>query len=224
MKRIILTLVIGLLAAPSLMAVPALQLYIEGATYDDVTDTWVTSSSNFTLWVVASHLDKKNNGTLYDIGFSAALGEGVDPASGSMTVTPTSPTAGPPTTYNGGDFIWGTPPPSDPMPAHGIFPASYVTQHVADNSPLDPNDWFPVQDYIAGSDGGTDIYGYMWGFNIQTTYSYLHFDAFGFYDDQFGKRVFAPFSHDAEMVPEPATALLMGLGLMGAGIYRRFKK
>ena len=39
------------------------------------------------------------------------------------------------------------------------------------------------------------------------------------------KREFAPFSHDGEaVIPEPATMLLFGLGLAGAGIVRRFKK
>jgi hypothetical protein len=40
------------LLATSAQAIPVLQIYVEGATYDPNTETWVTSQSDFKLWVV----------------------------------------------------------------------------------------------------------------------------------------------------------------------------
>src|SRR3990167_776293 len=47
-------LLLALLLAPSAYALPILQLYVEGATYDTTTQTWVVSDSEFTLWVIGN--------------------------------------------------------------------------------------------------------------------------------------------------------------------------
>ena len=52
----------------------------------------------------------------------------------------------------------------------------------------------------------------------------LHFDAYTLNADGTIDE-FAPFSHDAEfLVREPATMLLFGIGIAGAGVVRRFRK
>ena len=38
--------------AANAQAIPVLQIYVEGATYDTHSETWVTSVSDFKLWIV----------------------------------------------------------------------------------------------------------------------------------------------------------------------------
>jgi len=48
-----LTIALALaLMASMAQAIPVLQIYVEGATYDPNTETWVTSQTDFKLWVV----------------------------------------------------------------------------------------------------------------------------------------------------------------------------
>ena len=59
MKKLILTLAVVMLMSASAFAIPALQLYIDGATYDTSTETWVATGSSVDLYVVAS-IDLEN--------------------------------------------------------------------------------------------------------------------------------------------------------------------
>jgi len=218
MKKVLFLIVAVLLVSSSAIAVPSLQLYIDDpdAWYDYGTDTWMTSSSDFDLWVIASGLDKTNNGTIHHISLVAALGHGIDPSSGSLFITPEGGSA---IEYTGGDFTMGTP----PIPAHGIYPTYYHDLWVADRTPEDESLWEEVQDWIPGGDGGSNLYGYVYKFGVSTTFDAVHFDAYGFYDRN--KTVFAPFSHDAEYaIPEPTSMALFGIGLLGGMVYRRFRK
>lgn len=79
---VLLTVVI--VGANKVGAIPTLQLYIEGATYDPVTETWVITQPEFTLWVIG---DVGHFGTIYDVKLAAAVRSD---EYGSITLTPTT--------------------------------------------------------------------------------------------------------------------------------------
>jgi hypothetical protein len=60
--------------------------------------------------------------------------------------------------------------------------------------------------------------------NLHSEYE-LHFDLYNasINPGDIDVSQFAPFSHDAQTVPEPSTLLLLGFGLAGVGLYRRMK-
>jgi PEP-CTERM motif len=83
-------IMIGILLGFSLesSAIPNLQIYIPGATYDIATETWVINSYDYKLWVIGAHLD------VNDVKFAAAVPTGEN---GSIQVTwlkPSSPDYG----------------------------------------------------------------------------------------------------------------------------------
>ncbi len=52
---------------------------------------------------------------------------------------------------------------------------------------------------------------------------HLHFDLYNvrIRGEDRDKAQFAPFSHDAEIVPEPSTVLLLGAGMLGLWVFKR---
>ncbi|HWR83186.1 MAG TPA: choice-of-anchor N protein [Candidatus Deferrimicrobium sp.] len=209
MKKAPLIFLSAIVLAPVAYCVPALQLYSPGATYDFNTDTWVMNASDFELWVIAANT---NVNRLYGVRLVVALASGDTPVDGGISVNGASLMAS--------AFKFGVPPMADDsgtMPTHGIYP-TYFAEFFIGNILNAPETVYDMQPGQTGSAPGKTF-----KYQVSTSYDFVHFDAFGYYDPY--KFKFAPFSHDAEYaIPEPGSFLLLTLGLLGTGIIRRRRR
>ncbi len=241
-------LLLLLAGAPAARAVPALQLYVEGASYDPAHESWVFESSGapIRLWVIGNVDGPGGAGPIYDVRLSVVYPDPVPGNGGpdvSITLTPS-------TTSGLGGFL----DPSTPgapvwlqvnddgalpllgdgsaLAAHGTYGPGFEWQEfalgdfTASDSPVaDFIDVFPSAPAVTGG----QINVYEVGFIGDVTD--LHFDV---YDHvvagNHARYRFAPFSHDAGTgtnspvpAPEPGTVVLAGLGmlLLGGGLRAR---
>ena len=195
----------ALLLAASAHAVPVLQIYIEGATYDTNTETWVVTESEFDLWVIGN---VESQGTIFDVKLVASF-FGI---SGSMTLTPTTTAAitdpsTPPATIlsTSGTGSHTT------LPDHGIFndPTMVGWQDycLGDMALLDS----PIADFN-GSEAFPTTFPNSGQVNVYHVvvdgWSKVHFDAYGeTINTTNGKKSFwkSPFSHDGTVPVEEST-------------------
>ncbi|UCC79735.1 MAG: choice-of-anchor N protein [Candidatus Zixiibacteriota bacterium] len=218
-----------LLITPTTLAVPDIQLFIDGATYDWDTQTWVaTTTGSVDLYVISA------NDAKADIIVSVALGHDDDPS--LMTVDFGG------TVINPGDWVYGSGPisnapsqwnGSEDLPKHSVFPTWYSEVHTgAYGLGMNVGDVQPGPDFWDPSipSGPANALGEYKIFTVDLSGpvgSSVHFDAYTLNPDGTIDK-FAPFSHDATttIVPEPGTFALMGSGLLalGFGIYRKRKR
>ncbi len=224
MKRIVLgTVFLFIALSTSAFAVPGLQLFIDGATYDDVTGTWITTSNTFDLYVIAKD-------GMQDVHVAMAIEDFAmndDPNAAGVAVNGVgsyapwtygyAPLDNDPSIWNGG---------SADLAKHGVYPAWYSEFYAGSfgNSgkigDATGGNWSPVSGGVAPG----NTYGSWRKFSIEVLGTHaIHFDAYTLNADGTIDQ-FAPFSHDAAAVPEPTSLALFGLGLAGAGYFRRKKK
>lgn len=218
-------------------AEPILQLYIEGATYDTVTETWVVAPPGssagvpFRIWAIGNVAGPDGKGIIDDVRLSVAFDSSFDLV---VTLTPV-------TTGGFGGFTdpslplvptllqtvtdGSSPLLSDgkALPTHGIFGPGTNWQEFAlgDFSLTDS----PIGDFVGSfpsdlSPGSAQINAYdvtVIGFDGGDAPHTVHFDLFDSVTAA-NHAKFAPFSHDADaeatIIPEPSSIVLLGIGVL----------
>ena len=224
MKNFISIFILLGLSATQVLAIPVLQLTIDGGTYNTSTETTVTSNKIFNLYSLLT-ADSAAGDYRLSIAVVPALTVGAGGDYGSFTLNGTV------FDVTGG-MVFGTPPLDtfgrpDSLPTHGIYDTYYTEFGFNFNSAQASN---PYDVTDTGNIGvipvaGTGAFWKMFEFNVTelTANTLLHFDLYRVDPTTgtlFSANSFAPFSHDAEdgppsnNVPEPQILILLGMGLI----------
>ena len=215
-------------------AIPVLQIYIEGSVYDSVTETWVLAPSSsvdtIRLWTIGNVDGPGGAGAITDVKLAIAYDSGLTP---TFTLTPgttdgyggwvdpTTPSAPThlQTATDGSAPLLGN---GTSLPSHGIYGAGTYWQEFGlgdftetTSSLADMIDTFPVP---AGLGGHINVYEL--GIADAPGNAVFHFDLYNSILAS-GHAKFAPFSHDAAVVPLPGATVLAAIGFVCVGFVRR---
>lgn len=211
--------------ASTASAVPLLQVYIEDATYDSSSDTWVTTSTSFNVWVIANTNGAGSKGALRDVTLVATAITGnlnnLKISGGTTSLVDDPSAASTPTLGNSGTNS------HDSLSDHGILKDDNPWQEfllgdmLLSDSPLGDATQGGFPEFIDGAPGSAQINAYH--IEKATPYTAIHFDVFGFYGSK-NKFVKAPYSHDAESlaIDEPTSLALILFGFFVLN-YRKTK-
>lgn len=228
-KRMIAAMALLLAAsAGTALAEPMLQLYLEGATYDTESETWVITNGEgpARLWVIGNTSTPK--GSIEGVKLAIAYAANQTP-----TFTFTGSTTGgyggftDPSTAEAPTYLQTVTDGSSPLlsdgtslPTHGIFgPGTAWQEFSLGNFTLTDS---PIADFIGSFPSPTSKMGQINVYDITIEgASVVHFDAYNHFEGETLAR-FAPFSHDSGTVPAPAAALLAMIGIGTTGLLRRY--
>lgn len=253
MKKVLISQTITLLSATMLwatsaFAVPVLQLDIANGQYDTSTETIVATENPSTLYALLTPGGNENKWDIEDEWFlnqtykvSIALSPKVGPTDVNLgsfefagqTINATE------------DMVYGVPPEEEfllkdrgDLPGHGIF-YTFFYEYEFSFDKDQTTETYNAQDNPGGINLVSDGDSYYMAFDFDTSLLdpeyILHFDLYATKSKTYtcidytdvDIRFFAPFSHDAESstpVPEPATMLLFGVGLVGVSTVSLRKK
>lgn len=241
----------SIIAAGPAVAEPVLQLYIEGASYDEGSESWLHEGSDIRLWVIGKTTPSVVlRNVRLAVGYRAAGDVTIDfvPATTEAFGGFADPSTPEIPTLLGGVHTNGKPPvitAKKSLAKHGYYDESVYWQEFAlGDFTLGDS---PIADFAHGAPaphpthtGQINVYAVA----VQglTAGGMVHFDAYGIEDN--GKKqsaAFAPFSHDAfwnyvslpppppevdpslELIPAPGAIGLFAAGVLvlGAGARRR---
>ncbi len=222
---VLMTTLLVALGGTAAQAIPVLQLYIEGATYDTDSESWVVASNNLRLWVIGN----PQYGAILDVKLSAAFktGEmgtiGLTPSTSTLLTDPSTPGAPMQTSGVGADGTRPLMSDGSLLPSHGIYGAgtSFKQWELGDFDMMDS----PIGDFINSYPTSFPRMGQINVYDVAITgYSTVHFDAYNHVEGSV-HAIKAPFSHDAgTAVPEPGTLMLVGAGLLSSTVLRLKRK
>jgi len=233
MKKLLMVLVVVAFAAPAANAIPHLQIYIEGASYNTTLESWVISASNFKLWVIG---DVGAYGSIFDVKV-AASGYGTG---GSVTLSPTTTALVTDPSTPGAVSNLGTD--ETQFESGGAYesPAFTPVKSHAEYANADEHYFYGIGDFTLTDSPIGDFQGWpgtwpdMGQINVYDVsvsgYDAVHFDAFDHTVETTGNHTRwaywkVPPSHDGtgggDPVPEPGTLGLIGAGLAGLAIRLR---
>lgn len=227
-----------MICAAESRAVPALQLYIEGATYDTSSQTWVgdfSSGDTIRLWAIGNVAGAGGKGTIYDVKLSIAYDSADSPNVTSFLSSTTGGYGGfsDPSTPIDATYVQTVTDGSAPLmgdgsslPSHGIYGAgtSWMEYSLGDFAVADAMGGDFISSLPSPPQPGYAINVYA--ITITGT-DFVHFDLYDHTVSATSGQIsykFAPFSHDAEggMLPDGGNTLaLLGLGLVGVGLLIR---
>jgi hypothetical protein len=226
MKLKLLTILLVALAGTAVQAQPILQLYIEGATYDTDSESWVVQSNNMRLWVIGN-VDQQ--GTIHEVKLSAAFLTSetgtisLTPSTATLLTDPSTPIAPVETLGVGADGTLPLMSDGRYLPAHGIYGdgTSFRQWELGDFDQTDS----PIGDFVNSFPASFPSTGQINVYDVVITgYSMVHFDAFN-HVEGFNHAIKVPFSHDAGVAtPEPGTLMLLGAGLLGTSMFWRKRR
>jgi PEP-CTERM motif len=217
-KAVLLTAALCLvLGMGTANAIPILQVYIEGATYDDATDTWVVENDgSFRIWVIGNVEGEGGKGTIEDVMLTAAVstqeitdggtialdGTTVDGDGELNDVTDPSAASDPGAGTLSADGAIPTLGDGSSLPNHGQFGAgtSFYQFSLGDFSLTDSeiSDFNGIDAFPDIDDG--NFTGQINAYDVTVSgFTTIHFDAFNHVEGQTkAMYIFAPFSHDGE--------------------------
>lgn len=220
---------------PAANAVPTLQVYIEGATYDDQEESWkITSPSNapLRLWAVGNVEGPGGKGPIFDVKAAFAYSSGAGDVSIAITPTTTNefggytdPSISAAPTHIATHTDGSRPVRSNgkKLPKHGVYGQNTHWQEwsFGDFTSTDS----PIADFIdAFPQAPVEASGQINAYEVHVTGlvegEWVHVDLYGSILNRKGKvrSVFAPFSHDAEFALLNAPSANTEVHAPGAGL------